>query len=1018
MKKLSLLLLACILWSAYAEAKSEKNSFVPYTYRVPESPWEEGLGNHRVVLEVKKTTDVALLDMEWRRPDPLPGNKRFLMINAATGDTVQNLKKVYVDNEQCSLLFGPVEAGTYYFYYLPYQVQTGGGFYYGNYLPDVRTVDPLWEHSLLQKRKPLVATVKAVEARTEFDSFYPMEVIATQEEVAAYCKQSRSGWFLFPEDRKYPIRMKDYLPVKWMENEQGNVFTGTASPNEYYAFQIGVWCPTHELGNVGYEASDFVCGTTVIPASAVTCFNVEGVNPKGEFFTKRVDVPVAKVQPLWFGVDIPADVPAGVYKGSITVTCDGEESKRVPVELTVRGDVLADRGDSEPWRHSRLRWLNSRLGEEDTPVQPYTDIRVQDGRLACLGREVTVDMHSGLPAQVNSWGNDILAAPMAFVVETETGVRTFDAKPQVVDKGRSKVTGRWMAGDEDMDIVCESVIESDGWLNYVYTITPKKEVRVKDIRLELPVRTDIASYFLGAGLPGQDTPDFYEGKWDTPETTVNNFGVSIPVNKSSNWLWPFDSFWIGNAHAGVHCELRGSTYSGPLLNSYRPAYPESWNNNGKGGFRVKKEKEVTRVTVYSGERVMEKGKSRKFDFALLVTPVKKLNLKSQFTDRYYHNGSAPVPTDEDVAAGVKIINIHHANVYNPYINYPFLTADKMRDFVSQWHAKGCKVKLYYTLRELSSVVTELWAIRSLGTEILRGGSGGGYPWCREHLISDYTPQWYQHFDANEVPIGADAALLTSETDSRWYNYYVEGLKWMVQNLGIDGIYMDDVSFGRDVLKRMRRAMDSVKPGCIIDLHSNTGFSKGPANQYAEFFPYIDKVWFGESFLYDKMTPANWLVESSGIPFGLMGDMLYRGGNKWLGMQYGMTVRHPWFTEGVICDPRVVWKVWDDFGIAEADMVGYWEKQVPVSTTDSKVKVTVYRKHGKVLLSVGNYSDEKKTVRLNINWDALGMKPENVRLSVPQIPDFQEQKDWNVTSDIEVEPRKGWLMYLQDTSVSE
>ena len=189
-------------------------------------------------------------------------------------------------------------------------------------------------------------------------------------------------------------------------------------------------------------------------------------------------------------------------------------------------------------------------------------------------------------------------------------------------------------------------------------------------------------------------------------------------------------------------------------------------------------------------------------------------------------------------------------------------------------------------------------------------------------MTGYTPQWYQHFDhTDDTGIVADAAILTSESNSRWYNYYVEGLRWMVENMDIDGIYLDDVSYDRRILKRMRRAMESVKPGCIIDLHSNTGFSKGPANQYADFFPYIDKVWFGESFLYDKMPPANWLVESSGIPFGLTGDMLYRGGNKWLGMQYGMTVRHPWETEGVICDPRIVWKVWDDFGIADAAMLG-------------------------------------------------------------------------------------------------
>ena len=119
-------------------------------------------------------------------------------------------------------------------------------------------------------------------------------------------------------------------------------------------------------------------------------------------------------------------------------------------------------------------------------------------------------------------------------------------------------------------------------------------------------------------------------------------------------------------------------------------------------------------------------------------------------------------------------------------------------------------------------------------------------------------------------ITADASILTAESDSRWYNYYIEVLAWMVRNYDIDGIYLDDVSFDRCILKRMRRAMESVKPDCLIDLHSNTGFSKGPVNQYMEFFPYIDKLWFGESFLYDKMSAANWLVESSGIPFGLTG----------------------------------------------------------------------------------------------------------------------------------------------------
>ncbi|MCY2950753.1 MAG: DUF6067 family protein, partial [Planctomycetota bacterium] len=86
-----------------------------------------------------------------------------------------------------------------------------------------------------------------------------------------------------------------------------------------------------------------------------------------------------------------------------------------------------------------------------------------------------------------------------------------------------------------------------------------------------------------------------------------------------------------------------------------------------------------------------------------------------------------------------------------------------------------------------------------------------------------------------------------------------------QNVQIDGLYLDDVSYDRRTLKRMRKVLDRNRPGSMIDLHSNTAFSIGPANQYAEFFPYIDRLWFGESFNYNAMSPDAWLVEVSGIP---------------------------------------------------------------------------------------------------------------------------------------------------------
>lgn len=997
-----------LLWAATLSTAAQQ---ITYTYSVPDKPWGEGMGNHRAVIEVKNPAEAVELHLNWRRGDNASNQKRFLIIHAETGDTVRNVRKLQVNSEECDLVFGPVtQTGIYHFYYLPYKVQLGQGSYWNDYLSDV-PADSLWTASVVSRNDWPQAQVKRIESRTLFDSFYPMEVIATAAEVSAYCRLHKQTWFAFSEDRKNPIRMRNYLPMKWMNQQPGTIFEGIAAPNEYYTFQLGVWSPSVTLKNVRYETSAFTNGTTILDKERITCFNTEGINSAGKPFIKNVNVVKGQVQPLWFGLDIPKDAPAGTYKGVITIKADHQMDQRIPVAITVEGDPITERGDNEPWRHSRLRWLNSTLGMADTPILPYTTMERKEGVISCMGRDVALNATSALPQQINSWGTDLLSSPITFVVETEQGIQRYEASPIITEQTAAHHTWTWKTENSTLALTCTGRMEFDGWMKYTYTLVPKSNLKIKDIRLELPIRSEVASYFLGAGLPGQNTPAAYEGKWDTPEMTLNDHGVSIPVNRQTNWLWPFDSFWMGNAHAGIHCELRGSTYSGPLLSAYRPAYPASWYNNGKGGFRLNKEDATTRMTVYSGERTLHANHPIDFEFAFIITPVKPLNLKSQFTDRYYHNGLKPKPTDADVKAGVKIINIHHANAYNPYINYPFLSKDKLIPFIKEWHKKGCKVKLYYTLRELTNVVTELWAIRSLGNEILRDGNGGGYPWLREHLVSDYTPQWYQHFNDTSMVTSADAAILTSENDSRWYNYYIEGLRWMVRHYDIDGLYLDDVSFGRDILQRMRRAMDEVKPGCIIDLHSNTGFSCGPANQYTEFFPYIDKIWFGESFLYDKMTPSNWLVESSGIPFGLMGDMLHRGGNKWLGMQYGMTVRHPWLTEGVMCDPRAIWKEWDKFGIDQAKMIGFWEANTPISTNDENIKVTVYQRGKKLLLSVGNYSDEVKRIRLNIDWKKLGLRPHKAHFTIPALDAFQPALKLADGEELSIEPRKGWLIYV-------
>jgi hypothetical protein len=204
-------------------------------------------------------------------------------------------------------------------------------------------------------------------------------------------------------------------------------------------------------------------------------------------------------------------------------------------------------------------------------------------------------------------------------------------------------------------------------------------------------------------------------------------------------------------------------------------------------------------------------------------------------------------------------------------------------------------------------------------------------------------------------------------------------------------------------------MARAKPGCVIDLHSNTGFSIGPANQYAEFFPYVDKLWFGESFRYDDMSAANWLVEVSGIPFGLTGDMLQSCGNPWRGMVYGMTVRHPWVTDGIQCDPRPIWRVWDSVGIDTLNVSGYWRREAPVHTGRENVKATLFHGGGSLLVALASWEEDTVDVRLRIDFPGIGIDPSAFTFSLPPVRDIQEGGRWSPDLPLRLAPRRGAMI---------
>jgi hypothetical protein len=938
--------------------------------------WDpETFGNHRALVRVPEKADAVWVHIPWRRRDPDPEKKRIIVVDAKTQARVKFILAADIQREYGDIIFQPSTApGDYYVYYMPYERALSWGSYPDYVYPGFELLLSsgdkftyltwLGRYGLTadrQAKKPWRSLPQAVateiQAVNEFNSFSPMEIIATAAETRDLIgRHPDAAFLLFPEDRAFPIKMKSDLPSRWI---------GTGAK---------------------------------IPASAFDSFNTGGVDVRGQKFKKDLAVLKGTVQPLWIGIQVPPGIAPGTYEGEAAVQAKGWNAKKVKILLDVRPDEAKDAGDGDPSRYSRLRWLNSTIGIDDEPVAPYTPLKVVGRTISCLGRKVSL-ADTGLPERLQSLfapevthlvgtARDILSQPVTLTVEGP-GNSAWPWKPGGAAFLKSAAGGvTWESRNRasGLTMTCQGRMEFDGHLEFDVVLTAAQATRVQDIRLDIPVAKDVARYMMGLGVEGGYRPAQHVWKWDEHKLQ--------------------DSVWIGDVNAGVQCTLEGED-DRPILGSVYSRFkdlakpflspPPAWNNGGKGGCLLFESGERTFLfRAYSGPRTIEAGEEIHFRFALLITPLKPIDPNKHFGTRYFHNYQ---PVEAALKVGANTINIHHGNEINPYINYPFLRPNELRNYVQQAHDKGMNLKVYYTVRELSNHASEIWALKSLGDEVYARGSGGGVPWLQEHFGDDYVPAWFTR--------RTDCAAIATGGNSRWHNYYLEGLDWLAKNMKIDGIYLDDVDFDRDVMKRIRKVLERTRPGALIDFHSCNHFSErfgwgSCANLHMEHFPYMDSLWFGEYFDYN-LAPDYWLVEVSGIPFGLMSEMLQDGGNAWRGMIYGSVSRRSL--------PTQMWKVWDEVGIRASRMFGYWSPSSPVRTGREDVLATAYVGANDVLIAVASWAQTVAPCRLRIDWAKLGMDPATAKLRAPAIKDFQEEAQLKPGDEIPIEPGKGRLLIL-------
>ena len=806
-----------------------------------------------------------------------------------------------------------------------------------------------------------------------------------------WCNAHPAPFHLFGEDRQYAVR-NNIVPAHWLAkgNHAAKRFHGVAQPGEFYPFQV---CVASEKART-------------LRWNAKTDLKVSRITPE------TCAVAAKGVKPIWVMVDIPKDAAGKTLKGEVCVE-DAADAARasIPFEIEVRGDVLEDGGIGDAWRLARLKWLNSDIGREDTVTKPYEPVVVDPARrtVKILGRELVLG-EDGLPAQIVSYfsgsnarivekGMNLLAAPVKFCETVgradlcPSSAAAVAGRPpyqfaftectpaHAAWKSEAKIAGgitRIVEGRIDFAGACKFRIRHVGG-------------KVPQASLEFSMPSNVARFREGFGIKGGVFPEGkVEQKWDTNQNR--------------------DALWMGSINGGIVVRFKGANYRRPLINAYyawqKLKMPESW---ASGGGVMSLEKAADVATIRAVGKDAPEGAEWNFD--LYITPFHKLDMKTHLGDRYWHLSQrrSELDTKKIRAAGATVVNLHHNTIWNPYINYPY--NDDSGPLLK------LLLKVYYTTRELTQNLPEFFALKSLDGEALltRDASvpgwpctnrGGPHPWLREHVGLDILPAWRENVRFPQAyPPRLDLAVITTP-DTRWDNFYLEGLDYLVREYGIDGLYIDDTA----LTGRARRILDRDGKRRLVDNHSwnhhDPRAGSGNTNlAFIDLYPYFDLLWRGEGF-YNNTPSDFWLIERSGIAFGIAGEMLGRG-NPFRGLLFGMTDRAGWGG-----GPAGLWKFFDEVKLGDMELVGWWDDECPVKVSGSdEIKASVWKGKGDAVLVVANFSKEPRTATIAFDARRLGFDGAKAKWTQPEIAGVQKSAAAPaLTAPVTVPGEKGFILY--------
>src|SRR5690606_17646556 len=234
---------------------------------------------------------------------------------------------------------------------------------------------------------------------------------------------------------------------------------------------------------------------------------------------------------------------------------------------------------------------NSSVGHDSDISRGYIPLSLEGSRVSCLGRDVTFN-DAGLPSSARSFfsrtGDAIVDQPEEIFVSDVELQAVCDNERQrwsfsgarLKQAGAGRVLVHAEMSSERLRGSTRTVMEFDGHLDTVISITAEKDVVLDNLQLVLPLRKEASAYLMGMGKQGGIRPKEWRYTWD--------------VDRANN------AVWLGAPHAGVQVKLKHTEDVWEVYNYRKQGVPDSWSNDGKGGCIIEERGEAVVVEAFTG----------------------------------------------------------------------------------------------------------------------------------------------------------------------------------------------------------------------------------------------------------------------------------------------------------------------------------------------------------------------------------------------------------------------------------